>query len=35
MSSFQKFIHEINRRSLWQVLLIYVGGAWACSRLER
>jgi TolB-like protein/Tfp pilus assembly protein PilF len=27
MSSFKQFITEIHRRSLWQVLLIYVGGA--------
>jgi serine/threonine-protein kinase len=27
MSSFRSFIGEIHRRSLWQVLLIYVGGA--------
>ncbi|UCC71587.1 MAG: tetratricopeptide repeat protein [Gemmatimonadota bacterium] len=27
MSRLNRFIHEIHRRSLWQVLLIYVGGA--------
>jgi hypothetical protein len=35
MSSVKQFIREIHRRSLWQILLIYVGGAWAFSRLER
>jgi TolB-like protein len=29
MSSLKQFIREIHRRSLWQVLLIYAGGAWA------
>ena len=33
MSSFKKFIIELHRRSLWQVLLIYVGGAWACYEI--
>jgi len=28
MSSLKQFIHEIHRRSLWQVLLIYIGGGW-------
>ncbi|MGD8868052.1 MAG: tetratricopeptide repeat protein [Gemmatimonadales bacterium] len=28
MSSIRQFIHEVHRRSLWQVLLIYVGGSW-------
>ena len=33
MSSFKKFIIEIHRCSLWQVVLIYVGGAWACYEI--
>jgi tetratricopeptide (TPR) repeat protein len=33
MSRLQQFIHEIHRRSLWQVLLIYVGGAWICYEI--
>ncbi len=28
MSGFNKLIHEIHRRSLWQVLGIYVVGGW-------
>ncbi len=28
MSGFKRLIHEIHRRSLWQVLLIYVGASW-------
>ncbi len=28
MASFKQLIHEIHRRSLWQVLLIYIGAAW-------
>jgi tetratricopeptide (TPR) repeat protein len=28
MSGFRRLITEIHRRSLWQVLAIYVGGAW-------
>ncbi len=28
MSWIRQFIHEVHRRSLWQVLLIYVGGSW-------
>jgi hypothetical protein len=27
MSRLKRLIHEIHRRSLWQVLLIYIGGA--------
>ncbi len=27
MSGLKRLIHEIHRRSLWQVLLIYLGGA--------
>jgi tetratricopeptide (TPR) repeat protein len=33
MSRLQQLIHEIHRRSLWQVLLIYVGGAWICYEI--
>jgi hypothetical protein len=33
MSRLKRLILEIHRRSLWQVLLIYVGGAWACYEL--
>ncbi|UCC81833.1 MAG: tetratricopeptide repeat protein [Gemmatimonadota bacterium] len=29
MSRFRRLILELHRRSLWQVMLIYVGGAWA------
>jgi tetratricopeptide (TPR) repeat protein len=29
MSRFRRLIYELHRRSLWQVTLIYVGGAWA------
>jgi TolB-like protein/Tfp pilus assembly protein PilF len=28
MSSLKRLIHEIHRRSLWQVLLIYIGAGW-------
>ena len=28
MSRLKRLIQEIHRRSLWQVLGIYVGGAW-------
>ncbi len=28
MSGLKRLIHEIHRRSLWQVLLIYVGASW-------
>jgi hypothetical protein len=28
MSRLKRLIHEIHRRSLWQVLGIYLGGAW-------
>lgn len=28
MSRLSAIIHEVHRRSLWQVLLIYIGGAW-------
>ena len=28
MSHLKRFIHEIHRRSLWQVLGIYLVGAW-------
>jgi TolB-like protein len=33
MSGLKRLINEMHRRSLWQVLLIYVGGAWACYEL--
>jgi serine/threonine-protein kinase len=33
MSRLKRLIHEIHRRSLWQVLLIYIGAAWACFEL--
>jgi len=33
MSRLKRLILEIHRRSIWQVLLIYVGGAWACYEL--
>jgi TolB-like protein len=29
MSNFQKFFHEIHRRGLWQVLVVYLGVSWA------
>lgn len=28
MSHLKRLVVEVHRRSLWQVLLIYVGGAW-------
>jgi TolB-like protein/tetratricopeptide (TPR) repeat protein len=33
MSRLKRLIVEIHRRSLWQVLLIYVGGAWVCYEI--
>lgn len=33
MSRLAQLINEVHRRSMWQVLLIYVGGAWACYEL--
>ncbi len=33
MSSLKQLISEIHRRSLWQVLLIYLGGAWVCYEI--
>jgi TolB-like protein len=33
MASFKRLIEEVHRRSLWQVLLIYVGGAWVCYEI--
>ena len=33
MSSLKRLISEIHHRSLWQVLLIYVGGAWFCYEI--
>ena len=29
MASLKRFIIEIHRRSLWQVLTIYLGASWA------
>jgi len=33
MNPLKGLILEIHRRSLWQVLLIYVGGAWVCYEI--
>ncbi len=33
MSRLKHLIREAHRRSLWQVLLIYIGAAWACFEL--
>jgi hypothetical protein len=33
MSRLKRLIVEIHRRSLWQVLLVYVGGAWICYEI--
>jgi TolB-like protein/Tfp pilus assembly protein PilF len=33
MSRLKRLVLEIHRRSLWQVLLIYIGGSWACYEL--
>jgi len=33
MSRIKQLISEVHRRSLWQVLLLYVGAAWACFEL--
>lgn len=33
MSRLRQIIVEMHRRSLWQVLLIYVGGAWFCYEI--
>jgi TolB-like protein/Flp pilus assembly protein TadD len=33
MTRLKQFITEIHRRTLWQVLLIYVGGAWICYEI--
>jgi hypothetical protein len=33
MPGLKRLIVEIHRRSLWQVLLIYVGGAWVCYEI--
>ena len=32
MSKLKKLISEIHHRSLWQVLLIYVGGSWVAPK---
>ncbi len=33
MSRLKKLVLDIHRRSLWQVVVIYVGGAWACYEI--
>ncbi|UCC84783.1 MAG: hypothetical protein JSW46_07640, partial [Gemmatimonadota bacterium] len=33
MYRLKRLIVEIHRRSLWQVLLIYIGGAWVCYEI--
>lgn len=33
MSRWKRLVLEIHRRSLWQVVVIYVGGAWACYEI--
>jgi hypothetical protein len=33
MSRLKRLIVEVHRRSLWQVLGIYVGGAWVCYEI--
>jgi TolB-like protein/Tfp pilus assembly protein PilF len=33
MSRVKQLILEIHRRSLWQVLLVYIGGAWVCYEI--
>jgi hypothetical protein len=33
MNRLRQFITEIHRRSLWQMLLIHVGGAWVCYEI--
>ncbi len=33
MTRLRQLIHEIHRRSLWQVLLIYMGGSWITLQL--
>ena len=33
MTHLRHLIREVHRRSLWQVLLIYVGAAWACYEI--
>jgi TolB-like protein/Flp pilus assembly protein TadD len=33
MSHLKRLIVEIHRRSLWQVLLIYIGGTWVCYEI--
>lgn len=35
MSRFKRLIREVHRRSLWQVVAMYIGGAWACEALGR
>jgi serine/threonine-protein kinase len=33
MLSVKRLITEVHRRSIWQVLLVYIGAAWACFEL--
>ena len=33
MSGFKWLVLEAHRRSLWQVVAIYIGGAWACYEI--
>jgi len=33
MSRIKRLVLEVHRRSLWQVIAIYVGGAWACYEI--
>ncbi len=33
MTRLRQLIHEMHRRSLWQVLLIYMGGSWITLQL--
>ncbi len=35
MSGLKRLIHEIHRRSLWQVLPIYVAASWAVGAERR
>ncbi len=33
MSRLKRLVSEVHRRSLWQVLLIYMGGAWVAFEI--
>ncbi len=35
MSQVKRLIHEIHRRSLWQVLGIYLGGSWLAFQVVK